>query len=33
MADDRPYEGIGQTELFRGAYWLSPVERIEESLP
>jgi anti-anti-sigma factor len=33
MADDRPYEGIGQTELFRGAYWLSPVERIEEGLP
>lgn len=25
MADDRPYEGIGETEMFRGALWFAPV--------
>lgn len=29
MADDRPYEGIGQTELFRGACWCAPVGSVE----
>lgn len=26
LADDRPYEGIGETELFRGALWFAPAD-------
>jgi hypothetical protein len=33
MADDRPYEGVGQTELFRGACWCAPVGMVEELRP
>lgn len=31
LADDRPYEGIGQTDLYRGALWFAPVDRVEEA--
>lgn len=33
MADDRPYEGVGQTELFRGACWCAPVGVVEALRP
>jgi anti-anti-sigma factor len=28
MADSRPYEGVGETDLARGACWLSPLQSI-----
>ncbi len=32
MSDDRPYEGIGQTELLRGACFFAPVVTVKEQL-
>ena len=32
LADDRPYEGIGETEMFRGALWFAPVSRVNGGL-
>jgi hypothetical protein len=26
MADSRPYEGLGETDLVRGACWMGPIE-------
>ena len=33
MADDRPYEGVGETEVFRGACWCAPIGTVKEQRP
>jgi hypothetical protein len=33
LADDRPFEGVGQSELMRGACWIGPIAEFRTTLP
>ena len=33
LADDRPFEGVGQSEFMRGACWMGPIAEFQTTVP